>query len=72
MYQEALWAAESEPSMAWLLLVSALETAANEWQRSNGSPVERLQESKPELYAYLSGLSDDSILKTVAEGVSDS
>jgi hypothetical protein len=72
MYQEALWAAESEPSMAWLLLVSALETAANEWQRSNGSPVERLQESKPELYAYLSCLSDDSILKTVAEGVSDS
>jgi hypothetical protein len=51
---------------------SALETAANEWQRSNGEPVDRLQEVKPELFAYLSGLSDDSILKTVAEGVADS
>ena len=28
MYQEAFWVAESEPSMTWLLLVSALETAA--------------------------------------------
>ena len=72
MYQEALWVAESEPAMTWLLLVSALETAANEWQRSNGDPVERLQESKPELYAYLSDLPDDSILKTVAQGVADS
>lgn len=72
MYQEALWVTESEPAMTWLLLVSALETAANEWRRSNGDPVERLQESKPELYSYLSGLSDKSVLKTVADGLADS
>jgi hypothetical protein len=72
MYQEALWVAESEPSMTWLLLVSALETAANEWQRSQGDPVERLKESKPKLHAYLSSLSDDSILKKVAKEVADS
>ena len=36
MYQQALWVAESEPSMTWLLMVSALETAANEWQRAKG------------------------------------
>ena len=72
MYQEALWVAESEPSMTWLLFVSALETAANEWQRSKGDPVERLKESKPELHAYLSRLSDESIQKTVASGVVDS
>ena len=72
MYQQALWVAESEPSMTWLLMVSALETAANEWQRAKGDPVERLKESKPELHKYLSSLSDDSILKKVAEGVADS
>jgi hypothetical protein len=66
MYQQALWVAESEPSMTWLLMVSALETAANEWQRSRRGPVERLKESKPELHTYLSGLSDKSILNTVA------
>jgi hypothetical protein len=57
MYQQALWVAESEPSMTWLLMVSALETAANEWQRAKGDPVERLKESKPELHKYLSSLS---------------
>jgi len=27
LYQDALWMIESEPSLAWLLLVSAIETA---------------------------------------------
>jgi len=71
MYQQALWVAESEPSMTWLLMVSALETAANEWQRARGDPVERLKESRPELHECLSSLSDDC-LKKVAEGVADS
>ena len=58
--------------MTWLLMVSALETAANEWQRAKGDPVERLKESKPELHKYLSSLSDDSILKKVAAYVAES
>ena len=58
--------------MTWLLMVSALETAANEWQRAKGDPVERLKESKPELHKHLSSLSDDSILKKVAAYVAES
>lgn len=30
LYRNALWIAESDPNIAWLLLVSALETAAND------------------------------------------
>src|SRR5262249_19987300 len=47
-YQDALWVAESEPNLAWLMLVSALETAANEFIASASSPERRLRESKAE------------------------
>ena len=50
-FQNAIWIAESEPELAWLLLVSAIETAANEWSSSldtNTSPQDMLLEIKPE------------------------
>jgi len=72
LYQDALWLAESEPELTWLLLVSALETAANEWQKKKGDKIARLQDSKPELYKYLVSLKDDSILSRVAEYIADS
>jgi hypothetical protein len=72
LYQDALWLAESEPEISWLLLVSALETAANEWQRKKGNPITRLQGTKPDLYNYLVSLKDDSILSKVAEYIADS
>ncbi len=31
MYQQAVWLVDAQPSMSWLLLVSAIETAANYW-----------------------------------------
>jgi hypothetical protein len=72
MYQDALWVAESEPSLTWLLLVSALETASNEWRRSACGAVERLREGKPTLYKYLADLEDQSILDRVAKEVAES
>ena len=50
-FQSAIWIAESEPELAWLLLVSAIETAANEWSSTldtNTSPQDMLIEIKPE------------------------
>jgi len=48
LYQDALWLADSDPSLTWLLLTSAIETAANEWCSSSDYPIERLRISKPE------------------------
>ena len=52
-YQEALWVSESEPNLAWLLLVSALETAANDTSCADVSPSELLKTAKPDLAQYL-------------------
>ncbi|QZD72872.1 hypothetical protein [Pseudomonas sp. 3-2] len=68
-YQDALWIAESEPSLAWLLLVSSLETAANEWRAENGTASQRLTESKPELVARLMEYNDDNLVQFVAEQI---
>jgi hypothetical protein len=72
LYQDALWLAESEPELTWLLLVSALETTANEWQKKKGDKIARLQASKPDLYEYLVSLKDSCILSTVADYIADS
>jgi hypothetical protein len=66
LYQDALWLAESEPSLAWLLLVSSLENAAGEWRKSKACPEDRLKESQPELYRYLEDLGPDCPLKVAS------
>lgn len=33
LYQDAVWIAEAQTHLAWLLLVSSIETAANQWRR---------------------------------------
>lgn len=53
LYQDALWIAESEPALSWIMLVSALETAANQWRREKDSPITRLEASKPKLLELL-------------------
>ncbi len=72
LYQDALWLAESQPELSWLLLVSALEAAANEWQKARGAAVQRLELSKPELYRYLANLPDRSVLQEVTSHIADS
>ena len=51
-YQNALWMAESEPAIAWLMLVSALEVAASDVYRKPGHE-KRLRDSHPRLVKYL-------------------
>lgn len=52
-YQDALWVAESEPNLAWLMFVSALETVANDVYETDASADDRLRDSKPDLAALL-------------------
>lgn len=68
-YQDALWIVESEPSLAWLMLVSALETAANHWRTEHGTAPERLADSRPELAAGLRECGGDTLVQFVAEQI---
>lgn len=56
-YQQGVWVADSDSNLAWLLLVSAAETAANEWTRLNAGadppPAELLEALKPDLVKEL-------------------
>ena len=67
LYQDALWVAESEPNLAWLMLVSSLETAANDVDASNASPDERLRDSKPELASLLEQSGGSELVRQVAD-----
>ncbi len=70
-YQDALWIAESEPNLAWLMFVSALETAANDVYTIDASPDERLRDAKPELAELLEKHGDDELIHKVAESIAD-
>jgi hypothetical protein len=67
LYQDALWLCETEPEFSWLLFVSALESAANEWQLDMGASIERLEISKPDLYEILVAHEDKTLLPLVAD-----
>ena len=66
-YQNALWIAESEPNLAWLMFVSALETAANDFYETDASPDTRLRDLKPDLAKLLKKHGGDELVYQVAE-----
>jgi hypothetical protein len=72
LYQDALWIAESEPALSWIMFVSALETAANQWRREKDSAIERLEASRPELLELLRENCSQKISETVAGLIADS
>ncbi|MBI1741655.1 hypothetical protein HYR54_01130 [Candidatus Acetothermia bacterium] len=53
LYQDAVWIAESEPDLSWVMLVSAIETVSNYWNFSKGLPQEMLTETKAPLAKHL-------------------
>jgi hypothetical protein len=69
LYQDALWLAESEPSLGWLMMVSALEVAANQWRSEDGESSERLSQSHPEMAARLEGIGGAELLDFVASQI---
>ncbi len=52
-YQQALWVCDSEPHLAWLMLVSSVESAAQRWRAGEDSNVERLRAFSAELAGLL-------------------
>lgn len=70
LYQDALWICESEPALAWLMFVSAIETSANQWSSEQDTPIERLKSSKPKLEKILLEKGDEQLLEDVANEIS--
>jgi hypothetical protein len=66
LYQDALWLAESEPALSWLMMVAALETAANHWRSAVGTPEQRLMQSKRKLGEMLVSAGGIAHLRAVA------
>jgi hypothetical protein len=70
LYQDALWLAESEPNLSWLLLVSAVETAANCWRSTNDPndpPLDRLRRARPRFVKYLDDIGVEGLSERVAD-----
>ena len=68
-YQGALWVCESEPNLAWLLFVSALETAANDVFITESSTCDILRTVEPKLARYLEEFGGSEHLQTVADAI---
>jgi len=71
LYQDALWISESQPAFSWLFFVSAIEIAANHWQKNNAPSLERLKAEKPELIELLEPF-DPELPQKVANLIIDS
>jgi hypothetical protein len=69
LYQDALWVAESEPNLSWLLLVSSVETAANQVYTSAGSADEVLREADPVLVGMLETSGGAELVANVAKQI---
>ena len=67
LYQQALWFADAVPELSWLLLVSALETAAQHWDASRRNAVEAFELIYPELAKRLRDNPDTDLLNETAK-----
>ena len=71
LYQEAVWSAEVEPSLSWVMLVSAIEVAAGFWRAAKDSSVDRLSEVRPDLARLLEECGGHELVAKVADKIAD-
>lgn len=69
LYQESLWVAESEPNLSWLLMISAIETAASHWREAKDPPLARLQATMPKLETALMEAGGEALTEKIAKMV---
>ena len=54
LYCQAIWIAEHEPNLAWVLFVSAIENAAKYyWENRNIDKISTLKDNCPEIFSLL-------------------
>jgi hypothetical protein len=66
LYQDGLWIVESEPALSWIMLVSAVEAAANYWRPSKEPALERLRLFDPKLEKILMQAGGEELTQKVA------
>lgn len=71
LYQDAVWIVESAPELSWIMLVSAVETAAGHWRPAKEPPVERMRVSKPDLEPLLLEAGGEELVSKVADMIAD-
>lgn len=71
LYQEAVWIANVDPERAWLLLVSAVETAAGYAYARESSQLERMRASRPDLESILVEAGGSQLAQKVVELIAD-
>lgn len=69
MFQKSLWVADTSPEIAWLLLISAIETAAAFWAGDLVPPEERLRLSLPKLADILEENCSPEFIEKVADSL---
>lgn len=67
-YQQAVWIADSGPSLAWLMLVSAIETVSLCWS-ADVCPIEQLEVAFPDLVELIVASGCPELLGSVAESL---
>ncbi|MCL4263838.1 MAG: hypothetical protein KJ069_11510 [Anaerolineae bacterium] len=66
LYQDAVWIIESEPELAWLFFVSAIEIAANHWFQAESDAMVTLEEAKPDLVTFLDKAAGQAVAQEIA------
>ncbi|MGZ5445917.1 MAG: hypothetical protein ACXW5U_29710 [Thermoanaerobaculia bacterium] len=66
LYQDALWIVESEPNLAWIMLVSAVECAANRWRVGKDEPMIRIRAEFPDLVAAVQLAGGPTLVQQIA------
>ena len=74
LYRDALWISESDPNIAWLLLIAALETGANDTFHVHSTPSSSYEVFKmqyPDLNTRLERVGGVTHVTEVAEAIGD-
>jgi len=66
-YRQAIWIADDDCELAWLLMVSAVEAAAAQWHPKGNDPAMLLADQHPELAALFRKSGDDDLLAQAAK-----
>lgn len=64
-YQLGVWSADDDMSLAWIRLVSAIETAASYWRKRRSEHTDLLREFRPEFFDRLQPFGE-SVIEIVA------
>ncbi len=67
LYQDALWVAEGQPALSWLLFVAALEVVSVHHQESSSSPEQTLKDLKTDLYRDVEQAGGMTLVSKVAK-----